>query len=113
MLWYLTFVSKTEFLGAAIVTAVNAELAVQRTCALGINPGGKVEGLAVANDVVVPVEFQDRILTMEDVDRWASTVRHVEGVPSPWAKWRDLPPAAQRRTCFGEHENEAIRRKVN
>lgn len=68
--WYLSFATKDEFLGAAVVQAddiVGAHLAVTL---LGINPGGEVLLVAVPDGKAdaLPDEFRNVLLSRSDVE---------------------------------------------
>ncbi len=46
-LWYLSFATDEEFLGATVVKAVTAEGAVDETITRGLNPGGEIAMIEV------------------------------------------------------------------
>lgn len=60
----------TQFLGAIMTYAPDFMSAIMKTHALGINPGGEVAGCEVPDDLGVPEEFIDRLLSKDEVDRF-------------------------------------------
>jgi len=70
--YYLSFASESGFLGGCYVQGVGMGTAVQRSHALGINPGGEVLTSGPFDDEhmdeYVPVEDRNRLLTREEVE---------------------------------------------
>lgn len=59
--WWLSFASEIGFLGVAIVQAGSFLAAVETARALGINPGGEVQGWDLPSDP--PAAYQNRLLS--------------------------------------------------
>lgn len=57
----------TQFLGVAIVVADDFLTAVRKAHALGINPGGEVQGAGTA--LLPASKYLDRLLTKEEAEK--------------------------------------------
>jgi hypothetical protein len=66
--WYLSFASRSAFLGACVVEAADAVAARERARSLGIDPGGQVMGLDVT-DIPGPCFPLDVLMSREDMER--------------------------------------------
>lgn len=74
--WWLSFVRGETFAGVAIVRAHNQDAAIRAASALGCNPGGYCQILAVPvprEDGDPPMAMRDRLLTEKaEIDRLRS-----------------------------------------
>lgn len=69
-LWWMSFCDTgrqrdQQFLGVVIVEAPGFMHAHQKSCALGINPGGEIQALQVNG---VPVEYHDKLLSRAELE---------------------------------------------
>lgn len=69
VLWWMSFCDPgkptgQQFLGVVIVEAPGFVHAHQKSCALGINPGGEIQGMLVDG---VAEEYRDRLLSLADL----------------------------------------------
>jgi hypothetical protein len=69
VLWYLSFADEEGWLGACIVEARGLASALQRCNLLHINPHGEVRAVPVPAGVDTPLEYRDRLLSKEDLER--------------------------------------------
>jgi hypothetical protein len=71
--WYLSFAEPGAFRGGIFIEARGGTHAIMATHALGINPGGQVVMLPIAEEgmdrfnAVVPEEMRSRLLTREEL----------------------------------------------
>lgn len=91
--WWLSFAdgerpTGQQFLGVAVVRAAGFGLAVMRTHALGINPGGEVAGKEIGASCPPPAPLLDkliadkaRILELEEL--WCAASWAASGKPRP------------------------------
>lgn len=91
MFWFLSFADGrrpkgTQFLGGAIVEAQDFMAAIKKTHALGINPGGEVQGTgpSITVDSVgeeLNKKYSNRLLTREECVEWDEAADgHVKNV---------------------------------
>lgn len=68
--WYLSFAAPGEFRGGVIVQERGFTLALRKTHALGINPGGQVASIEIGADLPpsVPLTMTDRLLTRAELE---------------------------------------------
>ncbi|MET0410396.1 MAG: hypothetical protein ABW217_03830 [Polyangiaceae bacterium] len=66
-LWWLSFVGEEGFRGVAIVDAPTFFEAVMKSHALGINPGGELQGYPCPDASLVPAEHIDRLLSLAEL----------------------------------------------
>lgn len=72
--WYLSFATEDEFLGGLYIPASGVVEASMIAGILGLNPGGEVAGLSMADvppavfDANVPPEMRMRLLSQEEVE---------------------------------------------
>jgi hypothetical protein len=68
--WYLSFVSdKDDWLGGCFVLATDALSAVQEAHRQGCNPGGEVAIMGPGPVNSVPLDWQNRLLTRDEVEQ--------------------------------------------
>jgi hypothetical protein len=67
--WYLSFADASGFRGAVVVQSRGKLGALTRTHELGINPGGEVLSIDLPEDVTVPAQAANRLLSREEVER--------------------------------------------
>ena len=69
--WYISFADDDGFRGVVIVQGQGFITALDRATRLGINPGGEVKGMQLADDVAskVPIETRERLLSKTDLER--------------------------------------------
>lgn len=67
--FYLSFATKTQFIGAVLTRAANADHAFSRVKSLGLNPGG--ECLIAESDYLPEsaIPYIDRLLTKEELEK--------------------------------------------
>lgn len=91
--WWLSFAdgdrhAGQQFLGIAVVRAAGFGLAVMQTHALGINPGGEVQGKEIRANCPPPDELLNRLVTdkariAELEEQWCAASWAVSGRPRP------------------------------
>ena len=111
-LWYLSFATKTKFLGAHILEADDLIDAVRRAHAIGANPGGEVMGHGITDEAPRPLDSDiGRLLTREDVDRIDKRAAALMGSDGPAGAVRigDLEDGLEDylQGVFGRHNEEA------
>lgn len=76
-LFYLSYASETEFLGAIIIETRGMTTAMMETHALGINPGGECMGIEIPPENYPPKECWNRLLSREEVERYMGPGQYI------------------------------------
>ena len=71
--WWLSFADPklpkgTQFLGVALIRASGFVTATFYANMLNLNPGGEIQGMGIPPEIVVPEEYQERLLTRAEVE---------------------------------------------
>lgn len=75
--WYISFCGE-HFLGAVIVFAPGIGTVCLRCSELGINPGGEALGMEIPDGGLPSVEWRERLLSKEEVERCIGPVQRVD-----------------------------------
>lgn len=65
--WWLSFAEESGFLGVVVIQGYGIVDAVSRSHALGVNPGGEVQGWLLPEHVP-PAEFRNRLLSKAEAE---------------------------------------------
>lgn len=76
--WWLSFCDTSkpkgqQFLGVVVIEGVDLRGAIQRSWALGLNPGGEVMSIALTGGTVPADGWRNRLLTRDEAEEaWRS-----------------------------------------